>query len=124
MAAVPPVILAGADGNPFTSRDIEGADNNHVRMTGVMLLSGNYTAQANGGTPVDASAVVAETPSSGPLALTAYSMNGMPEQYVFKFAPTTGVYQLVIFVGGVEQTNATPMPQDEVIWEGVTRKLL
>jgi hypothetical protein len=70
-----PVTINGLDGNPFTTRDVDGSPNNFVFTAHKLGFSGSYTTGINGDT-LDLTGIAGLIPSSAlPLQITE-SLNG------------------------------------------------
>ncbi len=62
------IAILGLDGNPFTTRDVDGSPNNFIYTSMLLAFSGNY---ATGGDTLNLTAVAGLIPSSkAPLALS------------------------------------------------------
>jgi hypothetical protein len=70
-----PIAINGADGNPFTTRDVDGSPNNFVFSVHKLAFSGSYTTGVGGDT-LDLSAVASLIPSGSLPLQIAESLNG------------------------------------------------
>ena len=122
------IALNGLDGNPLTTRDVDGTPNNFVYVAGKLAFSGSYSA---GGDTVDFSTIGEKILSGlarGPLQAVAFSQNGSVNTYVFIQGAGLTNWKLKIFVAAGVELAAGAYPasvtSDIVQYQLLVRKLL
>ncbi len=120
------ITVNGTDGNPMTSRDVDGTPNNFIYAAGKLAFSGSYVA---GGDTLDWSAVMPlVASSSAPLQVSVTSQNGSVNSYVPVQGSGISNWKLKIFTAGGTELAAGAYPAgvtgDTVIWQAQFRKLL
>ena len=122
------IALNGLDGNPLTTRDVDGTPNNFVYVAGKLAFSGSYAA---GGDTVDFSTIgekILSGLAQGPLQAVAFSQNGSVNTYVFVQGTALTNWKLKIFVAAGVELAAGAYPasvtSDIVQYQLTVRKLL
>ena len=122
------IALNGLDGNPLSTRDVDGTPNNFVYVAGKLAFSGSYAA---GGDTVDFSTIgekIATGVAQGPLQAVAFSQNGSVNTYVFIQGTALTNWKLKIFVAAGVELAAGAYPasvtSDIVQYQLTVRKLL
>lgn len=141
------IVLAGMDGNPWTTRDLDASGNNFVTTRAKVIFSGNYTTGgdtldltngngANGtnvaGLVPSASLPLAVTESyQGTAAVPSLSAAGGFYEIIQAAAPALNNYKLKVFknsAGSIAEYNngayGTDVTTDVVELEITWRKLL
>jgi hypothetical protein len=122
-----PITINGLDGNPMTTRDVDGSPSNFVNSFHRLSFSGNYTS---GGDTLDFTQISGLIPSgSVPLQVALFSQNGSFNQYVAVQSGALNTWKLKIAsAGGAEITGGAAYPagvtSDVVEMQVTWRKLL
>lgn len=132
------ITVLGVDGNPYTTRDVDGTGANYVYTRMKLQFSGNYPT---GGDTLDLSSVASLIPAGavpilakaspmGTSAVPSLSAAGGLYQVIQNAAPTLANYLLKIFANSAGSTTeysagayGTDVLGDIVILECTWRKL-
>src|SRR5713101_5344733 len=103
------ITISGLDGNPMTTRDVDGSPSNFVNSLHRLAFSGNYTS---GGDTLDFSQISGLIPSGSlPLQVALFSQNGAANQYVAVQGAALNAWKLKVFnPGGAEITGGAAYP--------------
>lgn len=78
-----PITINGTDGNPFTSRDVDGSADNFIYAAGTLAFTGSYTTSV-GGDVLDWTTVIDRISSSACLQVSVWSTTG---NLLFQYTP-------------------------------------
>ena len=129
-----PLTINGADGNPFTGRDMDGTPDNFITTLHVVTPSGVYPA---GGDTLDLTTITAQVPSSTVLAVepigqantAGTSITALGWYYAVVQGATLATWKIQIWqVGAGGQLGAGAYPatvtNDKLLLRITWRKLL
>jgi len=119
------VAIKGTDGNPLTSRAIEGSTGSQfIKIHGQLTFSGTYTAQGDGGDTIDWT-TIGEFIQGTLLAAFAYSVKPTALRYVFKKGTANNNWSLqIVKADGTEPATGDAYVADTVFFEALIRRFI